>query len=126
MPVSPRCTFCGKVVETYVHVFWDCEFAQKILICTWSFVQNKDYYTKETALFPADAPVYIIVLYTYVKFYINKCRMLRKKLDTKWFKAFLRFHLKALQTVAYCKGKESEFHRCWRTLLDRLSYENNH
>ena len=119
-PVSPRCSFCGKAKESYVHLFWECSFAQTIWCFIWTIVK-KDYCTQECAMFPTDAPNNVKILFTHVKYFLYRCRLNSRTPNVKWFKNFMIFHLEALKFVAFQRGKSSQHDKQWYYVMDKLS-----
>ena len=120
-PYSNKCTFCKNDIESYSHIFWHCTYMQNIWSYVWAFVQKLDYCTKECAFFPTDAPPYITILYTYVKYYLNQCRIRNNKPCVRWFKNFMKFHLEALQYVAESSGDSERYFRCWYSTIENLN-----
>ena len=121
---TDKCTFCNFCTESYGHLFWDCQHAQKI----WAFVKNRLLYTpqlcvKETAFFPVQVPDVVVILFTYVKLFIFRCKARNRLPCVKWFKNFMLFHFGALKLVAQQTSSQStrKFDKDWNRIMESLS-----
>ena len=122
LPVPAHCSFCTLSQETYTHLFWECIFIRPL----WNYIKGKlpdkfkEFVTLKTVFFPMDCHKSMTVLFTFVKHYIYKCKVVSIKVSIPHMLNSLKFHIKALYFSVLIVGKENNFFKTWKIILDGL------
>ena len=127
--VSPLCSFCGKLPETYLHFFWSCEVVQKLVLgfkafCLDYLDLNPDHFNRDTFIFSAFPSALFTTLMTLLKRFLIACRINN---DDPILKAFLKRLLGYIEQdrirATYAKSLKKHY-SFWAGLADdRVRHE---
>ena len=123
MDISPMCTFCNTVEETYTHLYWSCEKVTPLiqalkLYCSDTLGLNLNLFTRETFLLSVFEETEMVMITTLVKKFVFHCRIEKKQPVFKECMCAIRnFVRKDKCRAKYAKNLQM-FYQTWGALAE--------
>jgi hypothetical protein len=123
---SDSCSFCGKHIETMLHLFVECEeitqlwvdLQQWLVLCGYIRIEHLN--PSDIILGNPDMDYSFNFTILIAKFVIYRCKLNNRKPTIAAVKAYLKYIMNLEKYIAVTNNKVDKFYGKWATLLHKL------